>query len=674
MHRIILLLLLVGWSSTGSAQTSNGDRIVAEAILRDRVVLDAATTSLRAELERLIQGAGWPNDRWSVLVVSLDRGDTIYSHSPDLMLAPASNVKLFTSAAALYYLGPHFRFNTFLLADGAVRDSVLEGNLVVYGTGDPTIAGRFGRSTSVWEAFADSLLSQGIRQVTGDVVGDASYFRGPGTGQGWQDSYIDAAYAAPASALTYAENIATLRIRPAAQAGWRPEVTLVPGGDGIGIVNQANTVAQGATTIRVFRSSYGGPLMVHGQIPQRSPGVLRAVPVSDPARYAAAVFREVLQSRGITVLGEVRSVEREEDSAVTARSVFAPAFDRRTPVRVLAIHNSPPLQQILEVVNKRSHNLLSEQVLRAMGRVAVGEGSVEGGIKAVRHMLEREGGGESLELELFDGSGLSSLNRASARTFIQLLSLMHHSPMWESFWATLPETGARDGLRRMGRTAADGKLRAKTGTINNVSALSGYVQAANGERLAFSIVSNNVPSTWRAKRIEDAMGVRLASFTRPLLLAEGPPTATPEDATSVPVAAPPESIITPPPTPRAAAPPRSVERASGGARTHVVRQGQTLDAIAREYGVTVAAVQAANPQLEPRRLLVGATVRIPETGEGETTRSEPARASPTHYTIRKGDTLEGIAKKHDTTVAALEKLNPGLNPRRLIPGKSVRIR
>jgi D-alanyl-D-alanine carboxypeptidase/D-alanyl-D-alanine-endopeptidase (penicillin-binding protein 4) len=203
-----------------------------------------------------------------------------------------------------------------------------------------------------------------------------------------------------------------------------------------------------------------------------------------------------------------------QDSPVTGRSVFAPAFDRASPLRVLALHHSPALLEILTTVNKRSHNLFAEQTFRAVGRVATGDGSVEGGAQAVQNLIARETGIDTTQVRLYDGSGLSVLNRVSARAVIHLLGYMARSPMWEAYRTTLPEAGAPDGLRRMQRTRADRNLVAKTGTLSGVSALSGYVRAANGELLAFSILSNDVASTWRAKRVEDGIGVRLANFTR----------------------------------------------------------------------------------------------------------------------------------------------------------------
>jgi serine-type D-Ala-D-Ala carboxypeptidase/endopeptidase (penicillin-binding protein 4) len=575
---------------------------------------DAATSTLRSDLGEIIRRPRWSGDRWSVMVVSLDRGDTLFAHGAHDLLAPASNMKLFTTAAALYYLGPDYRWNTFLMATGPVQDGVLAGDLVVYGTGDPTFSGRFGSATAVWQAFADTLEAMGVREIRGEIIGDASYFDGPGAGEGWQHSYMNAAYAASAGALSYAENVATLQISPAAQAGWRPEVRLVPGGEGIAIVNQARTVAGGTSRITAARIAYDGPVVVSGQIARGSAPLTRAVPVSDPARLAVAVFREMLHRRGIATTGGLRSALTRAESPVTGRSVFAPALDSREPVRVLAVHTSPPIMQVLEIINKRSHNMMAEQVLRTVGRVAVGHGSVEGGRRALEHMMQAEGHAAPGEIQVHDGSGLSVLNRSSARGLISLLSIMAESPMWDYYWQTLPEAGTSVGLRRMQQTAAQGNLRAKTGTIDRVSALSGYVRAANGERLAFAIISNNVPSTWMAKRVEDAIGARLAEFRRPL---GGDGTTEPATATGETRADP-----TPPAAgapqqgeaarrPAAQQPARQPAPQAQGARTHTIRSGDTLDGIARQYGTTVAALQRANPGLNPRRLIPGRSIRLP---------------------------------------------------------------
>jgi serine-type D-Ala-D-Ala carboxypeptidase/endopeptidase (penicillin-binding protein 4) len=591
-------------AEVAASETGGSDAVV--------VATDAHSSALQAELEAIIRRTNWRGDRWSVMVTSLDRGDTLFAYGAHEPLAPASNMKLFTTAAALYYLGPDYRYNTFLMATGPIRDGVLEGDLVVYGTGDPTFSARFGSPLAVWNAFADTLQALGVREIRGDIVGDASYFEGPGAGEGWQTSYMNAAYAASAGALSYAENVATLEIRAAEQAGWRPSIRLVPGGEGIAIVNQARTVAGGGSRIHAARMAYDGPIVVTGQIARGSAALTRAVPVSDPARFAIAVFREMLDRRQIAVTGGLRTALTQDASPVTGRSVFAPALDSREPVRVLAVHTSPPVMQILEIINKRSHNLMAEQVLRTVGRVAVGVGSVEGGRRAIEHMLHTEGHSSPNEIAIYDGSGLSVLNRSSARGLIGLLAVMAESPMWNDYWETLPEAAAPGGLRRMGGTAAASNLRAKTGTIDRVSALSGYVRAANGERLAFAIISNNVPSTGMAKRIEDAIGVRLAAFDRSG--ADGRPVELPPPAAPQPAPDRPQPQRQPE-TPARQAPqpqPRTQPaQPAAAARTHTIRSGDTLEGIARQYGTTVAALQRANPGLNPRRLIPGRTVKLP---------------------------------------------------------------
>ena len=612
-----------GPAAPSAVATTPADRTSAVAQSAARPIVAAAAAAaaaspevaaLQRDLERLITEPKWPHDQWSVMVVSLDRGDTLFAHGPSDVLAPASNMKVFTTAAALYYLGPDFRYNTFLMGTGPIENGVLKGDLVLYGTGDPTFSSRFGKARGALESLADTLQALGVTHIEGAVIGDGSYFEGPGFGDGWKPDYMNMSYAAKAGALQYSEGIVTLQIKPGA-VGAPPIVLGLPGGDKVAVQNEATTVAKGRTSLTVMLTGYDGPIRVGGQIARGAAPVTRAVPVADPAQYTAAIFAEVLSRRGIEAAGGVRSVRTAAESPVTGRSVFAPALDTSAPVRVLAIHNSPPLIDVLSVINHKSHNLMAETALRTVGRVAAGEGSAAAGARAITHMLDASGEGISSQLTIVDGSGLSPLNRVNARSFVHMLSFMAKSPMFESFWSTLPEAGARDGLRRMYRTGAEGNLRAKTGTIDHVSALSGYVRAANGEQLAFSIISNNVPSTFRAKRIEDGIGARIAAFTRP---GDG-------------------------------------ERISG------VAVPATADTAGSGSG-TGQAAQPEKPAAKPATPSTAAKTPKPAASQSYKT-----------YKIRKGDTLTGIAAKTGTTVAKLQKANPGLNARRLIPGKTIRL-
>lgn len=462
------------------------------------------------DLRSIIGEPGWNEADYGVLVVSLDRGDTIFSLNADRPLAPASNMKLYSTAAALYYLGPDFRFSTYLLADGEIEGGVLDGDLILYGTGDPAISGRMLESTSAtFDALADSLLARGIREIRGDIVGDGSYFDDDWIGDGWKEDDRMAWYAAPVGALMFGESMVSVRVLPAGEAGMPAEIRTAPATLDLGIENLVETVSSGSTRVRFEHTPTG--LAVTGRIRGGHPGVARSIPVVNPANYAASALYATLEDRGIRVTGTVTSIRSPADSPVGMAGGRADS----SPPRVLAIHRSPELAEIISVTNHVSHNLFAEALLKTVGRVAFGDGSFAGGARAVEYFLECEALVDTAAVDQVDGSGLSRFNRVTPRTTIKLLDYMARGDAWQEYFTSLPEAGSADGLRRMYDTAAEGNLRAKTGTIMNVSALSGYVTSADGERLAFSIMANDVPSTWRAKRTEDAIGARLAEFERP---------------------------------------------------------------------------------------------------------------------------------------------------------------
>ena len=469
-------------------------------------VLAPEVSRLRADVDRVVRGLGSAS-RTGVLVVSVERGDTLVSLNADLPLAPASNMKLYSTGAALYYLGPDFRFSTYLLADGPVRDGVLEGDLILYGTGDPSLSGRMlPSSLGPFVAFADSLAAQGVTRVRGDMVGDGSWFDDDWVGDGWNPGDLMQWYGAPVGALSFAENMVTVRVQPTA-AGLAARVTTNPATSGMAIENQLRTVSGGRTSIRFSHGD--STIVVSGQIRRDAGTVTRYMPVVDPADYTAAVLRAVLQDRGIRVEGETRSVRRAAESRMGPLAAGAGA-----PPRVVAVHRSPTLAEIASVTNHVSHNLFADALLKAAGRAAVGEGTFAGGARAVQRMLDEETTLDASSLRIEDGSGLTRTNRVTPRATIDLLDYMRRSGAWEEYYQSLPQAADAGGLRRMYETAAARNLRAKTGTIRNVSALSGYVRSADGELLMFSIITNGIPVTSRAKQAEDQIGARLARFTR----------------------------------------------------------------------------------------------------------------------------------------------------------------
>jgi D-alanyl-D-alanine carboxypeptidase/D-alanyl-D-alanine-endopeptidase (penicillin-binding protein 4) len=483
------------------------------------VEVDALMAAFRADLGLLI-GTGSRTEQWSVVVVSVEQGDTIFALNADAPMAPASNMKLFTSAAALHVLGPDFRFPTYLLADGPVVDGVLEGNLVLYGTGDPTLGGRApARPTGAYEVFLRALHDAGIHRVRGEVIGDGSYYSGNPRRPSWNPADLDNWFAAPVSALTFNENMVTLRVAPARAAGLPTQVLTIPEGAGVPIRNESRVQANGGS-VAIFRDHPDGPIRVTGAMRPRQVEAWRSITVADPPNYAASVLRATLEAGGIPVEGKLERDTDHDNRAggtvpgVTDRLLVAPAFSPTRSLRTLAVHHSDPVSELIHPVNRRSHNLFAETLLFAMGRVTGETSDFDGGARALHRFLVEEVGADETSLHIEDGSGLSRMNRTTARDLVRLLGYMEGSPHVDAFHRSLPEAGNRQGLRRMERSAAAGNLRAKTGTIHRTSALSGLVRGAEGERLLFSILVNDVPSTGAAKRAEDRVGIHLAGFRR----------------------------------------------------------------------------------------------------------------------------------------------------------------
>ncbi|HET9950063.1 MAG TPA: D-alanyl-D-alanine carboxypeptidase/D-alanyl-D-alanine-endopeptidase [Longimicrobiales bacterium] len=555
----------------------------AAALLAACLAPTAARAQDVAELRESILDAfgsvSWRNAQWGAMIVSLDAGDTLFALAADTPLAPASNLKLITTAAALRVLGPDYRFRTLVLTDGEVRNGVVEGDLVLYGGGDPGISDRFyATRDEVFHRLADQLEELGIHAVAGDLVGDASFFAGPLRPEGWDPRDLNEHFSAAVSALSFNENVVSFRVVPTAP-GEPPRVETVPEAPSLEIVNHAETVAANPRPrLAILREDPLEPVRVEGRIASGARDVWREMTVSVPARFAASRFRMVLESRGIEVRGDVRVVTSPEESVVTR--ISAPALGRRG-ARILARHVSPPLSVYLEVINKESHNLFAEIVYRTVGRAVLGEGSPEAAAHAIRAELARMGADVSHVVQL-DGSGLSAGNRVSAATFVRVLQAMASSPDWPVFWATLPEAGRRGELGRMYDTPAARNLRAKTGTIEGVSALSGVVRARDGERIVFSLLVNDTPSQSRAKTVENRIGVLLASYSR-----------APSGEAPVRLAAAP------------------LPRAEEIPEMHEIRSGENLSVIAGRYGVSVEEILRLNPRLDPERLAVGQWIEIP---------------------------------------------------------------
>jgi len=435
---------------------------------------------------------------WGAMVVSLTRGDTLFASNPDMPLLPASTMKLFTSAIALDRLGPAHAFSTDVLRDGAMEaDGVVRGNLILRGDGDPSLSPRYvrGGPDGPMNLLAKFAQGAGVTRVTGNLVADVSAFEARQIPEGWLTRYAGSAYAAPFSALSLNENIVIVSVTPTGNG--RATVALEPENRALSFAN-AVRVVRGRSAKLSIRLAGNDRVMVSGTIGAAAGTRKYQLVVRDPARFAAGAFRSALEAQGIMVDGDI-VVGLTPPSATLVASL-----------------PSPPLARLISSMNRESINIYAELLWRnaARGADRSSLGSAEIANRTLQDFLVSRVGTSADAVMATDGSGLSVLDRVTARSLVQLLSYAHRAPWGSAFHASLPVAGESELLRhRMRGTPAQGNLHAKTGTTNEVIALSGYVTAENGEILAFSFVYNGT-DRWHALESINAMGPTMAGFWR----------------------------------------------------------------------------------------------------------------------------------------------------------------
>ncbi|MBA2565008.1 MAG: D-alanyl-D-alanine carboxypeptidase/D-alanyl-D-alanine-endopeptidase, partial [Gemmatimonadetes bacterium] len=473
-------------------------------------ILGGPEELLQAELDRILRGSAGERATIGAEVVPLDGGEPLYSLNARKLLQPASNVKLFTVAAALHYLGPGFTFRTSVYGTAAPGPAgVLPGDLVLEGRGDPNLSGRFYGDSVPYalDRLAAALRARGVTRVMGDLVADNRYFEGPEMGEGWPWEAQQWSYAAQIDALSFNDNTITLVALPGAGVGQPAVIRTVPETRYVTVESELRTASRRTTpSVWVKRDPESNVIRVGGQVPLRGRGASIAVSVDDPARFALTVFRERLARAGITVVGDTRLLEVDAERPETG--------ERSRWIR-LASHESPPLVEAVKVINKRSQNLHAEQLLKTIGAEVRGDGSSNGGIAAIADFLQNEAGVDRGTVYLADGSGLSRLNLVTPQAITRLLAHMSRHRYAREFYQSLLVPGQDEHSWRLDEPRTRGNVHAKTGTVRYVSAYSGYVTAANGERLAFAILVNNRPEGKASSvQLENAVVRALARFTR----------------------------------------------------------------------------------------------------------------------------------------------------------------
>lgn len=436
---------------------------------------------LADRIEQVLSGESAKRALWGIHVVDLATGSVLYERNAALPMTPASNMKLLTTAAALRALGPDHRFQTRVIETPA-------GDLVLLGGADPTISGRIypyvkEGTRDPREPLAElarTAVANGLTRVRGDLIGDDSLHEHELWPDGWAAGDIPWEYGAPVSALTYNDNAVSLTIRPGKEPGATAKVLLRPAAPWLTIHNTLRTEAGARREIRVDRQPGSAVIAIWGTAPPGAGASGQLMAVDDPARFAAESFREALAEQGVAVAGRVRVHHR------------SPGADYVEPDgRVLAVRNSPPLSEIITVVNKVSQNLHAELLLRELGRASKRRASRTAGTEAIEEWLATLGV-EEKETALADGSGLSRPSLVSPRVVVAALRDMASGPHGGVFWGSLPVAGVDGTLSSRFRGLGDASaIRAKTGTIRHVAALSGYAGATAERRIAFSIIVNH---------------------------------------------------------------------------------------------------------------------------------------------------------------------------------------
>jgi D-alanyl-D-alanine carboxypeptidase/D-alanyl-D-alanine-endopeptidase (penicillin-binding protein 4) len=447
--------------------------------------------SLQRRLDGLLDAAPFDRALWGVIVTD-SAGRVLYARNADRLFVPASNTKLVVTAAASAFLGPDFRIETSVYGTGPVEDGTLQGDLVVYGRGDPTFSTRcYGPDTLALGAcetasdrlgaLADSVRARGIRHVAGSLVGDGSYFDDDLFHGDWDLYDINWWYAAPVSGLGFNDNSVDLTWGPGPTVGAPAAVSIAPD---VGLVRFENRTATGdsatRTTVDYHRAPGTWDVWADGMVAANRAPTTEYFAVPDPSLFFAAAFRAALARHGVSIAGRTWSTtdslryraSREEPALVTVAGRLR--------------------DDILFPILNTSQNWFAEMLLKTLGRRVGGSGSWRAGLQVERQFLVDSVKADSGGFNLSDGSGLSSGNLIAPRTFAALLRYMWSHPQRSGFLRGLPRSGQPGSLRtRFVGTALEGRVVAKTGSISHVNSLSGFIERPTRGPLIFSVIVNN---------------------------------------------------------------------------------------------------------------------------------------------------------------------------------------
>ena len=472
-----------------SAQSKTKPKPVCCAPKKQSASSKKARARFAARVEALLGTAPTNKGEWGLLIVDAESGDTLYEQNADKYFVPASNMKLFTTALALAKLGPEYRFHTTLETRGTISsEGVLGGDLALVGRGDPNLSNRKfpyelkeefdGPPEKALVELADALVAKGVKEISGDVIGDDSYFPRERYPNGWEIDDMVWEYGAAISAIVVDDNTVALTLTPGEQAGNPVQATVTPATPDFTVENEVTTSAADVKPdLTLTREPGANIVVVKGSLPAKSAPRKLVLAIEEPAQHAAATLKRLLEERGVKVAGVARA---RHDHAELGGD---PA--------VLAEHVSVPLGDAVKLINKISQNLHTEMLLRTVARQNAVWATPDELMKVPTDFYAAAGIAPGDVIQA-DASGLSRHDLVTPRAIVTLLGFAQKQSWFGLYYASLPVAGVDGTLEdRMKNTLATGRIHAKTGSVEHVRTLSGFAETPDGRRVIFSFLSNN---------------------------------------------------------------------------------------------------------------------------------------------------------------------------------------
>lgn len=451
----------------------------------------SGNNQLAAELNQIIKD-NETNANIAVYVKSMKSGAVLYSRNINTTMVPASTLKVLTAEAALIFLGANYRFATQLLTDAPdVKDGVLQGNLYIALSGDPTLT-----YTDI-VAILSALKLHQIQSIAGNVYIDNSAYDQHYYGPGWDDKDKGYCYAAPIGASIINKNCLTFKIAPGRGIGKNAEVVTYPKYFYPTIRNSVLTKTTRTKNCALRLTTTPDKVInVAGCMPQGLYEWGVSYVITDIPEYNRKLFKNLIKRLGITVNGSVSFAAAPKNASIISQ------------------HASKPLTELISEMLKKSDNVIAGALFKKIGQLYTKQpGSWENGSYAVAHILASHAGMNNVGLRLLDGSGLSPQNLMTSVQMMQVLDFAYHHPQTSGeFIAALPVAGVDGTLKhRMNNIAR--KVRAKTGTISGVVALAGYADSADNEAIAFVIIINGHKGlAWQYRGLEDQIVTALTKY------------------------------------------------------------------------------------------------------------------------------------------------------------------